>query len=281
MGITTSVHRANVVYIYGVFYEAEFERYSFAEGTFRKAFRGRLTSKCPLRGQRIVVKALKCGIAHNFSDWKLDEEMMKEAKAYAEEFNQIPLDVTPRRMIRFPAWVDTGRVFDRPGFKFLGLFGDGGNYGVLMNEKVLVEPHLEGRFEKFNSNGGWDSPYGMLLQAFSHWTLKRSRGRTMVCDLQGVKDEQEYRLTDPALHTVDERYAAAKADLGVPGIVVVLLHHKCNDVCRQLGLKPLPFPASMPPFKAGSGTSFSFNLTPAERRRATELWLALGPMLGL
>jgi hypothetical protein len=270
-----------MICINGVSYEGEFEQYSFAEGTFRKAFRGRLTSNGPLRGQRIVVKALKCGTAHNFSGWRLDEKMMTEAKAYAEEFNKIPLDVTPRRMIRFPAWVDTGHVSDRPGFKFLGLFGDGDNYGVLMNEVMLVEPHLEGRFQKFNSNGGWESPDGMLLQAFSHWTLKRSRGRTMVCDLQGVKDEREYRLTDPALHTVDGRYAAAKADLGVPGIVAVLLHHKCNDVCRMLGLKPLPFPASLPPFKAGPGTSFTFNLTPAERHRATKLWLALRPMLGL
>jgi hypothetical protein len=281
MGVTTSVHRASSIVVQGRIYEAEFEKDSFAEGASRMAFRGYLTSNGPLRWTRIVVKALKGDITHHFSDWNLDQEMMNEARRFADEFNEIPLHVTPRRAIRFPAWVDTGRVFDRPGFKFLGLFGDGDFHGVCLDEKVLVEPYLEGEFEKFNSNGGWESSQGMLMQAFSHWTLKRSGGRTIVCDLQGVKDTTEYWLTDPALHTVDGRYADAKTDMGVAGIVTVLLHHKCNGICEELGLKPLPIKASIPPFKAGSGTSFTFNLTPEERQRAVALWMRLKPLLGL
>ena len=56
-----------------------------------------------------------------------------------------------------------------------------------------------------------------------------------VCDLQGVKYAYEYKLTDPAIHSVNREFGIT--DMGAMGMEYVLAHHSCNDICRQLGLQ--------------------------------------------
>lgn len=50
-------------------------------------------------------------------------------------------------------------------------------------------------------------------------------------DIQG----SDYIYTDPQLHSVDKSYG--RADRGEVGIEKFFATHKCNDVCRHLGLK--------------------------------------------
>ena len=56
-----------------------------------------------------------------------------------------------------------------------------------------------------------------------------------VCDLQGVKCGNEYLLTDPVVHSLDQIFG--NTDLGVVGIERVLAAHDCNPVCQMLGLQ--------------------------------------------
>jgi hypothetical protein len=80
-----------------------------------------------------------------------------------------------------------------------------------------------------------------FLQAFSHFTHRRSRKKKLVCDLQGVYDTDSrppiFRLTDPAIH-----YASAKGrrrvygntDGGNAGMDRFFNTHKCGPLCFAL-----------------------------------------------
>ena len=115
---------------------------------------------------------------------------------------------------------------------------------------LFVEPYVDGVYKKFNSNHGTvgrslglDPLVDQVPQAFSHWTLDRSDGSQLVCDIQGVYDERTrtFTLVDPVIHSVSGAGASRKGthgrtDHGVRGIESFLQSHCCNDLCRQLHL---------------------------------------------
>jgi len=106
---------------------------------------------------------------------------------------------------------------------------------------LSMEPYLEGTYVKYNSNAGYvnddiagDNAFGRAAQAFSHFTFERSRGRFLVCDLQGVGG----LLTDPAVHTLDpDRFVLSETNLGEDGFKLFFATHECNALCRKLGLR--------------------------------------------
>ena len=118
---------------------------------------------------------------------------------------------------------------------------------------LLVENHLHGKFTKFSSNNGYvhkddgsstitlevgTVKYTDFLQAFSHWTYVKSYNNTLVCDLQGILDNEgvrpKFRLTDPAICSKERRYG--KTDIGLSGIRNWCRTHRCSPVCRALNL---------------------------------------------
>jgi hypothetical protein len=130
------------------------------------------------------------------------------------------------------------------------------------SSSVLVEEDLRsrGRYQKYTTNNGnvrSPSPddlsfsiefkgatvfYSDFLEAFSHWTW--CHHKTLVCDLQGVFDQESrypaFVLTDPAICTTDA--AAAKqfgcTNTGRVGVRKFFATHKCSAVCGALGLPP-------------------------------------------
>jgi hypothetical protein len=87
-------------------------------------------------------------------------------------------------------------------------------------------------------------------QAFSHFSFVASGHRQLVCDIQGVfthaKDGQPplFELTDPVILRNKEYVEAGgvgtgrRAENGADkGIEEFFKLHKCNDVCRRLGLR--------------------------------------------
>lgn len=109
---------------------------------------------------------------------------------------------------------------------------------------MLGEDQLEiGKFLKYNNHrdyvrrehneeDGGDN--GRCLQAFSHFTYEESNSTLLVCDLQGCWDGEQYRLTDPMVHMAGGRGG------GKEGIDLFFAAHECNEVCREMGLKPHP-----------------------------------------
>lgn len=84
-------------------------------------------------------------------------------------------------------------------------------------------------------------------QAFSHFTYRHTRRKALVCDLQGVLSNSAagedragvFELTDPAIHyrsTSGRDQVYGKTDLGRKGVDKFFETHRCNDVCRLLGL---------------------------------------------
>eukprot|EP00804_Cyclotella_cryptica_P007818 CCRYP_001412-RA/>CCRYP_001412-RA protein AED:0.05 eAED:0.05 QI:110/1/1/1/0.5/0.4/5/2471/757 len=132
------------------------------------------------------------------------------------------------------------------------------NHETKEDTGVLVERFLPGKFTKYNSNNGYvrEANSGVhntrtielmsgkvrleeFVQAFSHWVYVHTNHTMVVCDLQGVLNEEgrypEFLLTDPAICTrKPPRYG--KTDMKLSGIRNFCSTHRCGLVCRGLGL---------------------------------------------
>jgi len=97
---------------------------------------------------------------------------------------------------------------------------------------IWVEPELNGKFIKFNNNFKYIGDHSKTIQALSHFSWMNSKGKILLCDLQGVKTEKGYILTDPAiLSTKCGKYGLT--DLGPTGIMNFFNAHVCNDICNK------------------------------------------------
>jgi len=123
----------------------------------------------------------------------------------------------------------------------------------------LVENYLKGKYIKYNGNVGYvrnvnsDSTIDLkigevcltdFLHAFSHWVYVFTHNKMIVCDLQGVLDEEGrypvFRLTDPAINSKNRKHHRyGRTDAGMKGIRLFCSTHKCNKVCKGLGLPPI------------------------------------------
>ena len=84
------------------------------------------------------------------------------------------------------------------------------------------------------------------VQAFSHFSYRSTRRKMLVCDLQGVQSTSAvfedragvFELTDPVIHyrSKSRRQVYGRTDLGKKGVHRFFETHRCNDVCRLLGL---------------------------------------------
>ena len=83
----------------------------------------------------------------------------------------------------------------------------------------------------------------LVPQCFSHFTYERSGYEELVCDIQGTWNRVDgFALTDPVIH---HRFACTRegeknnygdTDRGLKGIHKFMETHKCNALCRVLGL---------------------------------------------
>ncbi|CAJ1027270.1 Alpha-kinase family, putative [Leishmania shawi] len=127
---------------------------------------------------------------------------------------------------------------------------------------LAMEPQLTGKFVKYNNNFGYVRRRARWTpQAFSHFTYHASEHELMVVDIQGVDDY----YTDPQILSPDgEGYG--RGNLGKEGIRRFLESHKCNGVCRAVGLPPLHRNSKgviTPLASSGSGRSSAGPGTPA------------------
>ena len=81
------------------------------------------------------------------------------------------------------------------------------------------------------------------LHAFTHFTVRHTKGQVMVCDLQGVFNTDmtppTFELTDPAIHyksTKGRRMVYGRTDKGATGMKAFFHTHKCTKICKFLNL---------------------------------------------
>lgn len=103
-----------------------------------------------------------------------------------------------------------------------------------------IEPKFcDAEFKRFNVNNGVIKEYHSILEAFAHFTYEYTNGYLVVYDLQGVELTDEFLLTDPAIHCKD-RLRFGRTNLGKRGIEECFLaNHKCDSICRKLGLSEI------------------------------------------
>ncbi|CBZ26313.1 related to elongation factor-2 kinase efk-1b isoform-like protein [Leishmania mexicana MHOM/GT/2001/U1103] len=126
------------------------------------------------------------------------------------------------------------------------------SYRTEDTERVMfcVEEKLLGRFTKYNGNMGEAYPTNECrlsphaarertmvfeaVEALSHYSLERSEGGLLVCDMQGVRNN----LTDLEMHSYDGQ-GLDMGNFGARGIQKFALRHRCTGVCKSLNLHSL------------------------------------------
>ena len=196
-----------------------FELRPFARGEYRRAHHGRIESG-PKRGNACVVKTYKSARYANFQD---DIKIAKIAKQIADSFNGLRKQ---KKKIRFVV-PQLGRVTET------GLIARC-CCAIDVGDTVTVEEFIPGTYEKFVSNNG-TYKFAGTLTAFSHFSYHASKERLLICDLQGVRNERGYVLTDPSIHSIESLGTGyGELDLGSIGIEAFFSTHKCEKVCRDL-----------------------------------------------
>ena len=104
------------------------------------------------------------------------------------------------------------------------------------NEVVLLEQHLDGDFKTFvNANGLATGNGSDVLDAFCHFTYHNSGEKIVVCNLKGIEEDGEYKLSNPTIHSCDGRYG--DKDKRFVGIGDFFRNHTCNAMCSNF-VKP-------------------------------------------
>lgn len=126
------------------------------------------------------------------------------------------------------------------------------SYKTKDTQKLMftIEEKIEGTFTKYNNNATGvyltsetklspqESRYRTHVleaaEALSHYSLAESKGALLICDIQGVGT----KLTDPEIHTHDG-LGLGLGNRGREGMADFVCRHRCNYVCKSLGLPPL------------------------------------------
>lgn len=127
-----------------------------------------------------------------------------------------------------------GEVVDVKHYKLFGFIRFWNSTKFEKNRFVWVEELLEGRYEKWNSNSGYANVNYKFPQILSHYSWVKTRGRLLLCDLQGVRKNEnktKYIITDPAIHSIDKTYGST--DLGIVGMLLFFSNHLCTNECKQ------------------------------------------------
>lgn len=113
-----------------------------------------------------------------------------------------------------------------------------GPKSIWAGRKVLQEPYIS-RYQKFNSNSGWSNDrihWGRVMQALSHYSYHVTKGKYLLCDLQGGVYSNGVVLTDPVIMSLTKSYGPT--DLGPRGIRTFFARHRCSEFCQSHWIKP-------------------------------------------
>ena len=194
---------------------ATFNLTSFAEGRFRRAYKGVWTAPVRDIGRSCVVKRLKDNYTWEATGWDSTLKINERAKELAGRFNNE---------------IHTNRPISYTDVHVLQVEHQNGPNAL--TEYVTCEDYIPGSYNKWCNNYGYISDESSSLPAFMHWSWYHTRGEEMIADLQGVRNPKSYKLTDPAILSLFGRYGAT--DMGVEGMAMFFLNHDCNDFCSNM-----------------------------------------------
>ena len=159
------------------------------------------------------------------TDWDTTVRIHKEAEELAKGFNKFSNTDHP---IHFTELVVIKCLY-KPN-------ADNHPHGPKLDEYHTTEDFLVGTFKKWVNNYGAYTDEtlstAISIPAFMHWSWYQTKGEKMIADLQGVRNDNGYMLTDPVILSLSGEYGAT--DMGVEGMAIFFYLHECNSFCKNL-----------------------------------------------
>ena len=138
------------------------------------------------------------------SDWDTTVKIYTKASELAQSFNEYSKTDHPVSFTGVDV-VFVSCLFDQSAVPKIG-------------EYVVVEDYIEGEYKKWCNNYGYLSTEYQSMPAFMHWSWVHTKGQLMIADLQGVRGDDRFSLTDPVIMFVDNSYGPT--DTGVEGMIM-------------------------------------------------------------
>ena len=222
-------------------YYATFEKDVFQVGTFRYAYKGIIKNKArkPTKpdlfpNEKCIVKIFKnkkytigdfiIDLDNYYYSRKVSSIFNSEYKesSFVPKFNYIPSYVSSIERYSTYKLFYIFPIRDRESMK-----------KIQVDEWVTIEPLLDGKFKKFINNDcveNYDTDWSISL--FMHWNWAYSKGKKLICDIQGEEKYKSYELTDPAVQSINSEYCFS--DLGPCSLINFLINHNHNELCKNL-----------------------------------------------
>ncbi len=221
----------------------------FAEGRFRYAYKGEYTAPPQKKGKKCVIKKMKATFTWKPTDWEETLQILETSKQLAGGFNNYSNTNKPVKFVD----AKVTQVTEAGGSTTLGL-----------KEYVTIEDYIPGDYIKWCNNYGGFDPRSTSMPAFVHWSWAHTKGETMIADLQGVRNDDAFYLTDPCLLSGTHGGKYGCTDMGIEGIAMFFLSHTCTDFCKSI---PKPSLANIPKhmldkalgIKSSIGTSTAYS----------------------
>merc|ERR1712194_33356 len=201
--------------------------------------------KGPRKDERAVKKVFKTGSVFERSAFDKDIATAEKAAAIMQTFNSHNAAYRYR---------DNPKCNDRKRF-YLNMPSVWTSTSDNRTQR-LVEPMIPGEYIKMNSNTGWVKDQGALTEALSHFSFHNTEGRCLLCDLQGNEDDTRYLLTDPAIHSIGQKYGPT--DGGQEQMISFFEKHRCNQFCHASWRRAAPYRPMGNGRPSRMGTSFFF-----------------------
>ncbi|XP_060582522.1 alpha-protein kinase vwkA-like [Ruditapes philippinarum] len=220
---------------FGEDYWASFELYPEWTGKFLYGFKGMAYhQKDYFSGTMVVVKTFRHRVGSAI-DWTPYKECCDVARKMAAEFNKHLATISCNTKLIVLKPIDAIMDSISDVMRITGIFMRF-DKKFEKDEVVLFEQFLDGDFKTFVCTNGLATGNGSeALDAFCHYTYHASEEKLVVCNLKGIEEDGEYKLSNPTIHSRDGRYGDKdKRDVG---IIDFFRNHSCNAMCATF-VKP-------------------------------------------
>ena len=222
-------------------YYATFEDTEFDEGSFRYAYKGEIKNMAGIPtkpdlfpNEKCVVKIFK-DKKYGINDFIIDLNNYYYSRKVSSIFNSKYKELSYIRKFNYiPTYVTSlGKYSTYKLFYLFPIKNSNQMKKIKEDQWITIEPLLDGKFEKFIQNNCIEE-YNTdeTIALFMHWNWVYSKGKALICDIQGEEKYNSFELTDPAVQSINNEYG--KSDLGLCSLINFLIYHNHNELCKDL-----------------------------------------------
>lgn len=220
-------------------YYVTFENKIYAKGSSRNCYKGIIKDKDGKKAKPDLFQDENCLVKiyqnkYNFSDFESDLENYFYSKNISSIFNyENNNNKIPEMNYKNSYAISLKKHATDSSFDPFDIIKNNNKEINENNEWNIIEPFIEGNFQKFINNDCKEKYItDKNIVFFLHWNWAYSKGEKIICDIQGVKKNDNYELTDPAVQSINKEYG--DLDLGPSALINFVFTHKHNEFCKDL-----------------------------------------------